>query len=203
MFSDRQAEHSPHAQMGAASINEAVTVIIRRNVKATKVADYEDWLRRFQAEAQKSLDGYLGATTQRPTGGSSYEYVSVLRFTSMAPLQAFEASELRARYLAEATPYVEGDAIWEKLTGLEFWFSAPSGTKVPQPSRFRMALVMIAVVFFLVLSIGSAVGFVLADWPSPLRLLVTISIEVFFMTYWLMPRLTRWLAPWIYPSKVS
>jgi antibiotic biosynthesis monooxygenase (ABM) superfamily enzyme len=33
-----------------------------------------------------------------------------------------------------------------------------------------------------------------------LRLLVTIAIEVFFMTYWLMPRLTRGLAPWIYST---
>lgn len=183
--------------------DEPVTVIIRRRVKPNKVADYEDWLRRFQAEALKSLTGYLGVTTQRPSGGANVEYVSVLRFASVAALQAFEASELRARYLAEATPFVDGDAIWEKLTGLEFWFSAPSGTQVPQPSRFRMALVMIAVVFFLVLSIGTAVGSVLADWPYPLRLLVTISIEVFFMTYWLMPRLTRWLAPWIYPAKAK
>jgi antibiotic biosynthesis monooxygenase (ABM) superfamily enzyme len=26
------------------------------------------------------------------------------------------------------------------------------------------------------------------------------TVVVFFMTYWLMPRLTRWLAPWIYPK---
>lgn len=184
------------------AMEQPVTIIIRRRVKPAKVADYEDWLRRFQAEAQKGLDGYLGATTQRPADGTSFEYVSVLRFASVGALQSFESSELRTRYLAQAVLYVDGDAVWEELTGLEFWFSAPIGTKVPQPSRIRMALVMIAVVFLLVLSIGSAVSIILADWPYPLRLMVTISIEVFFMTYWLMPRLTRWLAPWIYPAKI-
>jgi antibiotic biosynthesis monooxygenase (ABM) superfamily enzyme len=33
------------------------------------------------------------------------------------------------------------------------------------------------------------------------RLLVTIAIEVRLMTYWLMPRVTRRLAAWVYPSR--
>jgi len=36
--------------------------------------------------------------------------------------------------------------------------------------------------------------------PYPLRLLLTITIEVLLMTYWLMPQLTRRLARWIYPG---
>ena len=52
-------------------------------------------------------------------------------------------------------------------------------------------------------TVTSAVGWLLADWPYALRLLATIVIEVFFMTYWLMPRLTRWLAPWIYPANAA
>ncbi len=37
-------------------------------------------------------------------------------------------------------------------------------------------------------------------WPRAASLLVTLVIEIFFMTCWLMPRLTRWLAFWIYPK---
>lgn len=96
--------------------------------------------------------------------------------------------------------YVEVDAIWKKITGLEFWFSPPKGTVIPQPSRFRMALVMIAVVFGLVISIGQLIGMVAAEVPSYIRLFVTISIEIFLMTYVLMPRITKLIAKWIYPS---
>lgn len=71
---------------------------------------------------------------------------------------------------------------------------------MPQPSRFRMALVMIAVVYGLVFSLGSLVAAVLSTAPMSLRLLVTITIEVFLMTYVLMPRLTKVLAPFIYPK---
>lgn len=183
---------------------EPVTVIIRRRVRLGREAGYEAWLQRLQAEA-RVLPGYLGVTTQRPANNGPREYVSAVRFDSLQSLQAFEVSEMRARHLAEVAPLVEGDAVWERLTGLEFWFSAPPGTVVPQPSRPRMALVMIVVVFTLVLLIGSAVNTAFAalpfDTPYPLRLLVTIGIEVALMTYWLMPVLTRRLARWIYPSK--
>jgi len=186
---------------------EPVTVLIRRRAKAGRELEYEAWLQRLQAEA-RSFPGYLGVTTQRPAPSGPREYVSAVRFDSLASLQAFEASELRARYLRDVMPLVEADAVWEQLTGLEFWFSAPAGTVVPQPSRPRMALVMIAVVFTLVLVIGTAVNAVFAalpfNTPYPLRLLVTIAIEVALMTWWVMPWITRRLAPWIYPrQKIS
>ncbi len=182
---------------------EPVTVIIRRRVKPGREAEYEAWLQRLQTEA-RTLPGYLGVTTQRPASNGPREYVSAVRFDSLQNLQAFEASEMRARHLAEVAPLVQGDAVWERMTGLEFWFSTPPGTVVPQPSRPRMALVMVAVVFTLVLVIGSAVNTAFAALPFatpyPLRLLVTVAIEVLLMTYWLMPVLTRRLARWIYPS---
>jgi uncharacterized protein len=179
------------------SHNESVTVVVSRKVKRGRESDYEDWLRRLLEEA-KSMKGYLGATIQKPAPGST-EYTSVFRFDTVDNLRKFEESELRSRYLREVVDYVEADAIWKKFTGLEFWFSPPKGTVIPQPSRFRMALVMIAVVFGLVLSIGQLVAMVAVEVPSYIRLFVTISIEIFLMTYVLMPRITRLLAKWIYP----
>lgn len=184
--------------------DEPVTLVITRRVKPGRTADYEAWLQQFQHEA-RSLPGYLGVTTHRPAAGAAPDYVSVLRFDSLASLQAFERSELRSRYLEKVRDLVEGDAVWRRLTGLEFWFTPPPGTVVPQPSRPRMALVMIAVVFTLVLVIGSAVNAAFAALPFatpyPLRLLVTIAIEVALMTWWLMPLITRRLAFWIYPRR--
>jgi hypothetical protein len=178
--------------------SEPVTVVVTRRVKPRREHDYEAWLERLLVEA-KTLPGYLGTTVQRPVAGSR-EYTSVFRFDSVEHLQAFERSELRRRALLEVGEFVEADAVWNQLTGLEFWFTPPAGSVVPQPSRFRMALVMIAVVYGLVLSIGSLVALVLSSAPMPVRLLVTITIEVFLMTYVLMPRLTKLLATFIYPA---
>ncbi len=178
---------------------EPVTVVVTRRVKRGSESAYEDWLKRLIHEAS-ALPGYLGTNIHRPPPAGPPEYTSVFRFDSVDHLRAFEESDLRRRALAEVAGLVEADATWKKLTGLEFWFTPPPGTLVPQPSRFRMALVMIAVVYGLVLSIGAAVAQVASAAPTPLRLLLTITIEVFLMTYVLMPRLTRWLAWWIYPA---
>lgn len=183
-----------------------VTVVVTRRVRAGREADYEAWLARLQAAA-RDLPGYLGVTTQRPAPSGPRDYVSVIRFSTLAALQAFEASELRRRALAEVAAFVEADATWQRLSGLEFWFTPPPGTVVPLPSRPRMALVMTAVVFALVLTIGGAVNALAAllpfAVPAPLRLLATIAIEVALMTWWLMPWLTRRLARWIYPARVA
>jgi uncharacterized protein len=190
----------------AATAPEPVTVIIRRRVKPGAEAAYEAWLQALQTDA-RLLPGYLGVTTQRPAPGGPREYVSAVRFDSLANLQTFECSDLRREHLARLGDWVDGDAAWEAMTGLEFWFSAPPGTVVPQPSRPRMALVMVAMVFTLVLVIGSSVNAVFArlpfDTPYPLRLLVTIAIEVVLMTWWLMPLVTRRLARWIYPQRIT
>lgn len=184
--------------------SSAVTVVITRRVRPGCEPAYEAWLQRLQAAA-RGLPGYLGVTTQRPAAAAPREYVSVIRFATLEDLQAFERSDLRRRFLAEVTDLVEGDARWQQLTGLEFWFTPPPGTVVPQPSRVRMALLLMAVVFVLVLVIGRAVDAAAAllpfAVPGPLRLLVTIALEVVLMTWWLMPVLTRRLARWIYPSR--
>lgn len=197
---------NPPPPGGAEADPGPVTIVVTRRVKAGREADYEAWLARLQAEA-RGLPGYLGVTTQRPAAGAPREYVSVLRFASLADLRAFEGSDLRRRYLAElaaAGDVVEADAAWQRLTGLEFWFTPPPGTVVPQPSRVRMAALMVAVVFGLVLAIGSLVNAAAAllpfAVPYALRLLLTITIEVVLMTWWLMPVLTRRLARWIYPG---
>lgn len=184
-----------------ASTPEPVTVVVTRRVKRGSEAAYERWLAGLLREAG-ALPGYLGAQVIRPASAAAtgpHEYTSVFRFATVEHLRAFEDSELRRRALREVAPHVEADAVWKKLTGLELWFTPPAGTVMPQPSRWRMALVMIVVVYGLVLSIGKLVALALGTASMPVRLLVTITIEVMLMTYVLMPRITRYLARWIYP----
>ena len=177
--------------------NDSVTVVVTRRVKSGYESQYENWLKRLLEEA-KFMKGYIGATVQKPSPGTT-GYTSVFRFDNVENLRKFEESEIRTRYLREVVDYVEADAVWKKFSGLEFWFSPPKGSIVPQPSRFRMALVMIVVVYGLVISIGQLVAMLVGDIiPSYVRLFITISIEIFLMTFILMPRLTKLLAKWIY-----
>ncbi len=175
-----------------------VTVTVRRKVRPGREADYEAWLARLTEGAARDFPGYLGADFHRPGPGGAYR--SVFRFDSLDHLEAFERSDYRAKMLAEAAPLFAADAAWERLTGLEFWFDPPPGTRLPQPSPHRMAVVLIAVVFVLVLALNLALGPLLAGWPLPLRLLLTVTLQVGLMTYVIMPRLTPRIARFIYPT---
>ena len=56
------------------------------------------------------------------------------------------------------------------------------------------------VVFMLVLLLNLALSPLIGDWPLALRLLITVTLQVFLMTYLIMPRVTRLLARWIFPT---
>jgi hypothetical protein len=180
-------------------VSAPVTIVVRRRVRRGREADYESWLKRLTEGAARGFRGYLGAEFHRPHGGDD-TYRSVFRFDSIENLEAFETSAFRAGMLAEATSMFAADAAWERLTGLEFWFDAPPGTRIPQPSPHRMALVLIGIVSVLVLALTLIVGPVTAGWPLPLRVLLTATIQVGLMTYVIMPRLTPAIARFIYPA---
>jgi hypothetical protein len=180
-------------------MNEPVTIVVRRKVKPGKEKDYEAWLQQLTQGVSEKFKGYLGAEFHRPASAGG-EYRSVFRFDSVENLEAFERSDYRRGMLDEGAGLFDADAAWERMTGLEFWFDPPPGTKVPQPSPQRMALVLIAVVFTLVLILNLTLGPFMAGWPLPLRVLITVTIQVVLMTYVIMPRLTPLLARFIYPS---
>jgi antibiotic biosynthesis monooxygenase (ABM) superfamily enzyme len=177
-----------------------VTTVVTRHVRSGHGPRYEEALQRLLVEA-RALDGYLGAEVHPPgPGAPQLTYTSVFRFDSLDHLRAFEASELRARFLAEVAEHVEADAVWSTSTGLELWFDPPAGTVVAQPVRWRMAVVLGVVVYILVLVLGSAAAALLGDVPAPLRLALVIAIEIVLMTYLVLPRVTRLFSGWIYPT---
>jgi antibiotic biosynthesis monooxygenase (ABM) superfamily enzyme len=183
-------------------VSEPVTVVVRRRVKPGREMEYEAWLETMTRAASGQFEGYLGAEFHRPASPGG-EYRSIFRFDMLEHLDAFERSDFRQRMLAEGASNFAADAAWERLTGLELWFDPPPGTRVAQPSPHRMALVLIAVVFALVLVLNLALGPLLAGWPLPVRLLVTVTIQVLMMTYVIMPRLTPHIARFIYPKTTT
>ncbi|RYH07605.1 antibiotic biosynthesis monooxygenase [Tropicimonas sp. IMCC6043] len=137
-------------------MSDPVTVVVRRRVRAGCEAEYEAWLAQLTKGVAQNFEGYLGAEFSRPRPGGAYR--SVFHFDRLDHLEAFESSDFRTPIVAEAADYFDGEAAWDRMTGLEFWFGLPHGTRMPQPSPHRMALVLIAVIFFLVLALNLALG---------------------------------------------
>jgi uncharacterized protein len=176
------------------------TLVIRRRIKSGSEAAYEAWLTRFSEFGLGEIPGYLGADFLRPAS-SGAEYRIVLRFDDLANLEAFETSDLKRRMLAEAAPLFAAEAVKVRVTGLELWFDPPPGTVAAQPSPHRMVVVLLPVVCVLAYVTDVLVGPFAMSWPTPLRILVFATLQVGLMTYLIMPRLSRLLAHFIYPSR--
>ncbi len=184
---------------GDGGTGQPVTTVVRRHVRPECRAAYEGWLRRLLADAD-GLPGYLGADIHPPRADDDQAtYTSVFRFATLEQLRSFERSELWRRYLDEVADYVEADAVWDTHTGLELWFSPPTGTIVSQPVRWRMAVILGTVVYVLVLIFGAVADVTIGNLAPPLRLAIVIAVEMTLMTYLILPWVTRRLARWIFP----
>jgi uncharacterized protein len=186
---------------GATKSATPATIVFRRRVRPGREAEYERWLATVQ-EASRGARGYVGVETIRPAEGAGIpEYVSVARFASHDDLRAWEESGVLKDRLAQLpADVVEGDAEVKQLDGLEFWFRAP-GAQVVAPSRYKMVLVLIPLVVAIVSVLGPVVRRVLGDANPLLRLAITASLQVTLLTYVIMPRVTRWLAAWLFSSR--
>jgi uncharacterized protein len=180
-------------------MTNAVTTIVRRKVRPGQEAAYEAWLERLTEGAQQHFAGYLGAEFHRPAGGGD-EYRSIFRFDTIESLVAFEMSPYHEAMMQEGAALFASDAVRHRLTGLEVWFDAPPGVPAPQPSRHRMALVLFAVVFSLVVLLNAGLQPITSTWPSPIRYMLLVALQVILMTYVIMPRLTPIIAGFVYPT---
>ena len=180
-------------------MSDTVTIVVRQIVKPGREAEYEAWLKRMTEGAQEKFPGYVGVGFHRPEQANG-PYRQIFRFEGLKELEAFERSDYRANMLAEGAHLFAAAPAWERMTGLEFWFDPPKGTRVPQPSPHRMALVMIVVVFTMILILSTIIGALTPGWRQPLRLLLTVTIQVILMTYIVMPRLTPLIARFVYPK---
>ncbi len=97
--------------------------------------------------------------------------------------------------MAKIEHLVEGEERIKRLSGLEFLFADQL-----HPKAHKMVLVLIAVIFTLLMVLGPLVSFLfsaLPGLPGWVVQLFQVSLLVTLMTYFIMPRVTRMLMPWL------
>ncbi|MGY1858104.1 antibiotic biosynthesis monooxygenase [Modestobacter sp. SYSU DS0290] len=169
--------------------HEPVTVTVARVVRPEQHDAFERWAAEVQ-ELVATFPGHLGSSLLRP-GPASDEYHLVYRFADDESLAAWERSPQRRAALDRVHRLVEDERV-ARAVGLETFFAVP-----PRPGPvWRSWLLTVAVVLLFTTSFQLlAVPFV-GDWPWPLRLLLS-AVYVVTALRVLMPRLSRWLAPWL------
>ena len=174
-------------------VPEPVTVTVARVVRHDQRDAFEQWAADVQ-ELLTKFPGNLGSSLLRPGPGSD-EYHLVFRFADDEALSVWERSPERAAALAEVHRLV-ADERTARAVGLETFFAVPAK---PGPA-WRSWLLTVAVVLALTSTFQLLVVPLVGGWPWPFRLLLSAVIVVTALRV-LMPRLSRWLGPWLQGSR--
>ena len=176
---------------------ESVTSVITHAVRAGSESTYEDWLRRIIPTAG-TFDGHQGVNILRPGGGTG-TYTIALRFDNVENVSTWLQSEQRRALMAEAAPLLARPETVDIQTGLDFWFTSPTGAKAP---RWKQVVATVAALFPLTLMVPIIFNFVadaigLPEWPI-LRGFLILAANVALLTFVVMPRFARVIGRWLY-----
>jgi hypothetical protein len=175
-----------------AGASEPVTVTVARDVREDRRAAFEQWAGEVLALAAR-FPGNLGTSMLRPPPGST-RYHLVYRFADGEALARWERSAERRAALARVEDLSE-HADYARVAGLDSFFTALTPPR-PGP-RWRLSVLTIAAVFGITLGFSLLVAPHITSWPLPARLLLSATVVVVLLGHVVMPRLTRWFAPWL------
>jgi uncharacterized protein len=192
-------EHAKRDPHEGPSDDGSVTVVTSRRVKKGREDDFEKWLEGI-GEAASKFPGYVWRKVRRPRDHDRAEYVVVFKFDSYVHLAAWTDSPERHDWLERVKPLVLDEFKETVLTGLETWFTLPAKPGALPPPRYKMALVTFCVVFPLSQALGALFANLLPALAPILRSFLASVLLVVLLTWVVMPRVTRLLARWLYPS---
>jgi uncharacterized protein len=176
-----------------------ITTTVMRRVKPGHEPFYEQFLEGIIAAASR-FSGHLGVEVFRPENVSAGEYRVVYRFDSAEHLRAWLDSDEHKAWLERAEPHVIGPMRTQFMTGLETWFTVPGRPATPPPPPYKMALVTWITIFPLITLVVIVLGPLLKGIALVPGLAITTAVTVPIMTWLVMPRVTRLLRGWLYPT---
>jgi hypothetical protein len=178
-------------------LDQTVTAIIVHHPRRDSWLEYERWLVDV-GEGCRRFEGYLSTDVIRPVGNHT-TFTVIIRFAGIAALQTWMESDVRREFLHRIERVLEKGDRYVVKTGLDFWFTAPTG-KPPVP--WKQFLLTLSAIFPLTVIVPALLSPLLGAWqglPAMLigKLLVATCI-VGLMVYVIMPRYTRMVAAWLY-----
>lgn len=173
---------------------EQVVVAVTRTVAAGRQAEYEQWLSGISKIAA-TFPGYLGAQVLKPPAGGQ-KYTNIYRFNNHENAARWQTSDEHHQAVSQIGHLVIGETLRDTMTGLEVWFEQPNQQK--HPTKWKMAIVLFFVVFTLIVILSTLLQPVIGNWPRFGQTAVIVAIQVCLMTYFVMPRVNKLLAKWLF-----
>lgn len=175
--------------------NSAVFRIVRRKVKPGCAEAYEALVGGMFADA-RSFPGYVSAELIPPADAGG-EYQIIQRFAHASDLEGWQASPIRAEWMARLSTVAEGEPEYRMLHGLDAWFGPTLVPVQRMPRRWKMTLLSWCGIFPTVALLLAFVAPLLSGLPFLVRTAVITALVAVLMSYAIMPKLTRLAADWL------
>lgn len=179
------------------TIQNQFTIVVSHFVKQGKEGAFEQALKLVVQKAM-AYDGYQGIQIIRPTTKAEQEYILLIRFDTERNYQTWADSEPRNEWFLQLKNYVYKESEIRSEEGLEFWFSLPEITGSKPPTKWKMAILTWMVIYPSVLTLSTLTGIYLYFLPLAVRMLIVSVTLVSLMTYFIMPKITKIFAAWIF-----
>jgi antibiotic biosynthesis monooxygenase (ABM) superfamily enzyme len=180
--------------------DEGATVVITHRVRDGRQEEYEKWMNDIGPLCRASA-GNLDWQVIHPVRGFSSTYTVIVRFDTVAHLQAWTESPVRSQLIERVKPLLASGDDFFIRSGLDFWF-APTQATAQVPARWRQSLVTWSVIYPLVLVIPMIVSPALRLLGIPehrwFTTLVVTGTIVLLMVYVVMPRYTKLVKRWLF-----
>ena len=174
----------------------SVTVLVNRLVPQDGEA-FADTLKELLRDFDR-FPGTAGSRLFRRQVGDGVEFSILQHFASQTDHDAWMASPEFARWRGEVTPPVPTPGHVHRYSGMESFFVS---AKAPDaPPRWKMAVLLLLVVYPLSLTISTWGAPALASLPVLVGTLLTSVFMVWLMTYVLVPILTKVFQSWLQPE---
>ena len=154
--------------------------------------------------AAREFPGFQAATVTPPSSPDG-KYHVVMRFDSEANLEHWKDSDVRLEWQRRIDSVAEGEPEFTFLTGLEAWFTGPVIPGSKPPKRWKMALLtwlgLIPTVSLVAAMLGPVwngdLPFSAFTWKLVWTTALNTGVITLFMTYLVMPNLTKLFRPFI------
>ncbi len=187
---------------GGTPVRDAVTAVISHEVRPEQERAFVRWQEKVLT-AQRKFPGFMGSELFRPVKGVQDNWVAVFRFDSRQHLDEWLESTARRRLLDEGRDFFVSYDVRKVGSAFGGWFRFDQGPEEGVPSNWKQAMSVVLALYPTVKVLNLTVGPQLdaLGVPGYLGLFISNVLSVCFLTWVLMPLVTRALAFWLVPSR--
>lgn len=182
--------------------SDPITLVISEVVEPNLIEEYEAWTKGVNQSAQ-NFEGFIGVDVIRPRDHQYPEYVVIVKFDNYDHCKSWLTSSVYQQWIKKSKDFISKRSQQHQPNGLELWFTLPNKIKIQksyQPAYYKQVIVGVITVYPLILLSSLVLDPFLQGLPKLLGLFISVIFVSAFLTYPVMPYLTKILSFWLYPT---